>query len=449
MNKATILIRNGIVVNPKNGFTGRMDVFVSDGRIQSVEDRITDAELHDLCAKTGASASEVDIIDAEGCYVMPGFIDLHVHLRDPGQEYKEDIETGARAAAHGGVTTVCAMPNTKPVVDNVETLRYVQEKAKKCAPVNIMQISAITCGQNNERLVDMKAMYDEGAAAFSEDGKSVMDVNLYMEAMKRAADIGAVIMAHCEEKNLVGRGVLNEGPASERFGVPGIPNAVEDIIAARDIFMAGATGARLHLCHCSTEATVELVRMAKKLGYKVTAEVCPHHFTLTDSDITEVDANYKMNPPLRSERDVRALIKGLCDGTMDCISTDHAPHSEEEKKGDFITAPFGITGLETSASLTYTALVDTGLMTICDMAAKMSYNPACVLGMEDERGGIEEGMIADICIFDADAEYEVMASRMLSKSKNSPYIGKTLKGRVAVTICGGKIVYRYHKENEK
>lgn len=441
MSKAAILIRNGIVVCPKSGFTGRMDVFISDGKIQSVEERITDTELSYMCSEAGLNISDIDIIDAGGKYVMPGFIDLHVHLRDPGQEYKEDIETGGRAAAHGGVTTVCAMPNTRPAVDNIETLSYIQDKAERLSPVNILQISAITEGQNNEKLVDMQGMYDAGAVAFSEDGKSVMDINLYMEAMKKAADMGAVIMAHCEDKNLVGKGVLNEGVASEKFGVPGILNAVEDIIAARDIFMAGAAGAKLHLCHCSTEATVELVRMAKKLGYKVTAEVCPHHFTLTDSDITEVDANYKMNPPLRTEKDVQALIRGLCDGTMDCISTDHAPHSEEEKSGDFINSLFGITGLETSASLTYTALVDTGLMTIADMAAKMSYNPACVLGIDDVKGNIEEGMIADICIFDADAEYEVEACDMFSKSKNSPYIGKTLKGRVTTTICGGKIVY--------
>lgn len=441
MDIRPIFIRNGIVVNPKNGFTGRMDVCLLNGIIKSVKERLNDDDMEKILKDNGFSMSDADIIDACGRYVMPGFIDLHVHLRDPGQEYKEDIETGGMAAAHGGVTTICAMPNTNPVVDNIETLRYVQDKAKRLSPVNVLQISAITKNQDNKCLVDMQDMFEKGAAAFSEDGKSVMDINLYMEAMKKAADLGAVVMAHCEEKNLVGKGVLNEGAASEKYGVPGITNAVEDIIAARDIFMAGATGARLHLCHCSTEASVELVRMAKKLSYNVTAEVCPHHFTLTDEDIKDVDANYKMNPPLRTEKDVKALIKGLCDGTMDCISTDHAPHSAEEKEGDFITSPFGITGLETSASLTYTALVDTGLMSISDMASKMSHNPAKVLGIDDKKGSIEEGMAADICIFDSGALYEVKECDMYSRSHNSPYIGKVLKGKVITTICGGKIVY--------
>jgi dihydroorotase len=424
----SILIKNGTLVNPATGYQGVQDVFIEGDRIARIGDSIeTDADK---------------VIDAEGLYVMPGFVDLHVHLRDPGLTHKEDIETGGKAAAHGGVTTVCAMPNTKPVVDSLDTLSYVQEKAAKSSPVNIRQISAITMGQNNQELVDMESMKEAGAIAFSEDGKSVMDIKLYREAMKKAAAMGAVIMAHCEDKDLVGKGVLNEGIASARFNVPGISNAVEDVIAARDIFLAGETGAKLHLCHCSTEASVLLVRMAKKLGYNVTAEVCPHHFTLTDSDITEIDTNYKMNPPLRTKKDVDALIAGLADGTMDCIATDHAPHSREEKAGDFVAAPFGITGLETSASLTYTALVDTGYMTIMDMAAKMSYNPAKVIGIDDERGSLEENMIADVVIFDPDAEYTVSADDMESKSTNTPYIGRRLKGRVTATICSGRLVYQ-------
>lgn len=354
-----LLIKNGRVIDPATKLDRITDVLIEENRILRVGD--TDqTELHASFVREDAQ-QEITVVDASDCLVMPGFIDLHVHFRDPGLTYKEDIETGAKAAARGGVTTVCAMPNTKPVVDSVETLDYIQRKAKEKAPVHVEQLSAVTMGQEGRELVDMKAMADKGAIAFSEDGKSVMDSVLYAEAMKQAAELEAVIMAHCEDKALVRGGVLNEGVASKRFGVPGITNSVEDIITARDIFLAGDYGTKLHLCHCSTAGSVELVRMAKRMGISVTAEVCPHHFTLTDADIDKEDANYKMNPPLRSEADVQALIRGLQDGTMEVISTDHAPHSAEEKAKGFLEAPFGIVGLETSASLTYTALVATGL----------------------------------------------------------------------------------------
>jgi dihydroorotase len=441
-SKDILVIKNGCVVNPATDFSGKQDILIVNDRIYKIADVISEKDVEKAYDGLEDDTASVRTIDAEGSYVMPGFVDLHVHFRDPGLTYKEDIETGSRAAAHGGVTTVCTMPNTKPVVDNVEVLTSIIEKAEQVAVTNVRQVSAITVDMNNNILVDMEAMHDAGAIAFSEDGKSVMDINIYRQAMKKAASMGACIMAHCEDKNLVGNGVLNEGVASERFNVPGITNAVEDVITARDIFLAGETGARLHLCHCSTEASVELVRMAKKLGYDVTAEVCPHHFTLCDSDIVEEDANYKMNPPLRTERDVQALIAGLVDGTMDCISTDHAPHSTEEKSRGFVNSPFGITGLETSASLTYTALVDTGLMSIMDMAAKMSYNPARVIGIDKERGIIEEGAIADIAIFNPNIEYEVKAEDMMSKAVNTPYIGKVLKGRVVCTVCSGNVVYQ-------
>ncbi len=435
-----ILIKNGIVVNPADDSVVKSDMLISGELIYEVAEDIS-LEYAKTVKQENAISGEVKLVDAGGAYVMPGFVDLHVHFRDPGQTYKEDIETGARAAAHGGVTTVCAMPNTNPAVDSIATLQYVENKAEKKALINVRQVSAITKGMNNDELVDMKAMYEAGAVSFSEDGKSVMDINLYRKAMQTASELGAVIMAHCEDKNLVNKGVLNQGVASEKYHVPGISNAVEDVITARDIFLAGETGAKLHLCHCSTEASVELVRMAKKLGYAVTAEVCPHHFTMCDSDIDKVDANYKMNPPLRTERDVQALIKGLIDGTMECISTDHAPHSAEEKAKDFVNAPFGITGLETSAALTYTALVKTGLLSILDMAKKMSYNPARVIGIADKRGYIAKGAVADIVIFDADRAWVVNADDMYSKSKNTPYIGKQLQGKVVTTICSGNIVY--------
>ena len=358
-----IIIKNGHVVDPATGLHEIAD-------IEICEDIIKKIYIHSKGEFCKESDNIADIIDAKDKYVMPGFIDLHVHLRDPGLTYKEDIKTGSLAACCGGVTTICAMPNTKPVVDSVETIKGIYDKAKAEASVNVKQLSAITIGMEGKELVDMKAMHEAGAIAFSEDGKSVMDISLYRESMKIAAELGAVVMAHCEDKNLVGNGVLNEGVASSKYDVAGIPNSVEDVITARDIFLAKETGAKLHLCHCSTKGTVELMRMAKRLGVDVTAEVCPHHFTLTDADITEADSNYKMNPPLRTEEDVKALIEGLIDGTMQVISTDHAPHSDEEKAQYFDKAPFGIVGLETSAALTYTALVDTGLMDIMDMAEK-------------------------------------------------------------------------------
>lgn len=431
-----MVITNGHVVDPHTGLHECADILIEQDRIRRIY-------VHGRGERYSADTERAErVLDASGKYVMPGFIDLHVHLRDPGFTYKEDIVSGSRAAAAGGVTTVFAMPNTKPVVDTVETLRYITEKADKEALVRIRQVSAITKGMDGNTLVDMKAMKSAGAVAFSEDGKSVMDIRVYREAMKQAAELGAVIMAHCEDKNLVGAGVLNEGTASERYGVEGISNSVEDVITARDIFLANETGAKLHLCHCSTRGTVELMRMAKRLGANVTAEVCPHHFTLTDADIREADSNYKMNPPLRTEEDVRALIDGLVDGTMTVISTDHAPHSDEEKRAYFDKAPFGIVGLETSAALTYTALVSTGLMDIMDMAQKMSYNPAKVIGIDNEYGRLTEGAKADIVIFDAGEEWVVQPERFLSKAHNTPYAGKVLKGRVKATIVDGRLCYQ-------
>lgn len=429
-----MLIVNGTVINPQTGFYGKADILVQDKIIKKIY-------VGGKSENENIMPEEQTVVDASGCLVMPGFIDLHVHLRDPGLTYKEDIATGSRAAARGGVTTVCAMPNTKPVVDTTDTLRYVLDKADREAVVHVKQLSAITKDMAGKELVDMKAMHEAGAVAFSEDGKSVMDIRLYREAMKKAAELGAVVMAHCEDKDLVGNGVLNEGVASEKYNVAGICNSVEDVITARDILLAAETGAKLHICHCSTRGTVELMRMAKRLGADVTAEVCPHHFTLTDADITEADSNYKMNPPLRKDEDVKALIEGLVDGTMDCISTDHAPHSDEEKRKYFDEAPFGIVGLETSAALTYTALVDTGLMSITDMARKMSYNPARVLGIDDRYGKLAEGAMADIVVFNPDASWTVDVNEFASKGHNTPYNGRKLKGKVMATICDGEIVY--------
>ena len=433
-----MVIKNGYIVDPSNGVCEMGTVYVQGNRIDRIMTVGGSDETKQLC--------DEEVIDAAGCYVMPGFIDLHVHFRDPGLTYKEDIGTGAKAAAAGGVTTVCAMPNTKPVVDEPEILKYVQDTAKEKAVIRVEQVSAMTKGQEGEESVDVKAMLDAGAIAFSEDGKSVMDICLFRDILREIGKAGGVVMSHCEDKKLVGKGVLNQGIASEKYHVEGISNAVEDVICARDIFLCHEAGAKLHLCHCSTKGSVALVRMAKSLGYDVTAEVCPHHFTLTDADITSESGNFKMNPPLRTEEDVKALIEGLRDGTMEVISTDHAPHSEEEKKRGFQDSPFGIVGLETSAALTYTALVDTGLITISDMAALMSFNPAKVIGLEKERGTLKKGALADIVVFDPKKEWIVDTERFFSKGKNTPYQGKVLKGKVKYTICDGTLVFTDREE---
>jgi len=427
-----MIIKNGILVDPSQGLEELGTLYLQNDRVS----RIVPGEYAPAPEDEGE-----EILDASGKYVMPGLIDLHVHFRDPGQTYKEDIATGAAAAAAGGVTTVCTMPNTNPTVDSVETLRYIQEKAEKEALIRVEQLSAITVGENNETLVDIPAMKAAGAVAFSEDGKSVMDTLLFREGLKQIAAVDGVVMSHCEDKDLVAGGVMNAGPKQEELGYPGITNAVEDVIAARDIFMAAEQGVQLHLCHCSTKGTVELMRMAKRMGYRVTAEVCPHHFTLTDADIPGDEGNYKMNPPLRSEEDVQALIEGLRDGSMDVISTDHAPHGVEEKSKGF-KSPFGIVGLETSAALTFTALVAPGLISISRMVELMSTNPAKVIRMDQERGTLKQGALADVIVFDPNAVWTVDPEKFRSKGRNTPYAGKTLVGKVETTICGGKIVYR-------
>ncbi|MBR0146303.1 MAG: dihydroorotase [Eubacterium sp.] len=427
-----MIIKNGILVDPAEKLEGIGTLYIRENRIERVVPGAYVPEASD--------ASE-EVIDADGCYVMPGLIDLHVHFRDPGQTYKEDIATGAAAAAAGGVTTVCAMPNTSPTVDSVETLKYVQEKAAREAAIRVEQLSSITVGENNETLVDIPAMKQAGAVAFSEDGKSVMDTLLFREGLGKIREVDGVVMSHCEDKDLVAGGVINAGPKQEELGYPGITNAVEDVIAARDIFMAAEQGVQLHLCHCSTKGTVELMRMAKRLGYRVTAEVCPHHFTLTDADIPGDLGNWKMNPPLRSEEDVQALIEGLRDGTMDVISTDHAPHGEEEKQRGF-RSPFGIVGLETSAALTFTALVAPGLISISRMVELMSANPARVIRMDRERGTLRAGALADVAVFDPNIVWTVDPEQFKSKGRNTPYAGKTLVGKVTTTVCDGKVVYK-------
>lgn len=421
----TILIKNGRLINPSENLDKVMDIFVEDGIIKEK------AESIEKQADT--------VIYAAGCYVMPGLIDLHVHFRDPGLTYKEDIETGSKAAAKGGFTTVCCMPNTKPVVDNVETVKYIIEKGEKTGLTNVLPVGAVTKNMAGVEITDVEELKKAGICAISEDGKSVMNSGVYRKAMKNAAKANVPVLAHCEDINLVEGGVINLGDKSSELGVKGISNAVEDVIAMRDIMLAKETGATLHLCHCSTKDSVEMVKRAKEEGIKVTAEVCPHHFSMCSDDITSNDGNFKMNPPLRAREDMEALIKGLQDDIMDVISTDHAPHSAEEKAKDLEHAPFGIVGLETSVALTVTNLVKKGYLTPMQMAAKMSYNPAKVLGIP--KGTLDVGKIADITIIDPDKEYTIDVNTFESKGKNTPFDGYKVSGEVEYTILNGKVVY--------
>ena len=428
----TMLIKNGRVIDPASNTDEIMDLLVSDGVIVKVQKNITE---------------EADsVIDASGCFVMPGLIDLHVHFREPGFEHKETIRTGARAAARGGFTTVCPMPNTNPVIDSVEMVEYIKHKAEEVTDINILPIAAITAGQDGEYLTDFENLKEAGAVAVSEDGKSVMNARVARQAMRLAAEVDIPVFAHCEDKNLAARGVMNAGNHARELGLYGIMNAVEDIIVARDILLAKNTGARLHLCHCSTEDSVRMIEDAKKEGMDITAEVTPHHLTLTEDAITEDDADFKMNPPLRTRKDVDRLREGIKSGIIDCIATDHAPHHKTEKERGFVEAPFGITGLETSVAITITELVKTGLLTPLQMAERMSYTPAKIIGID--KGTLLPGKAADITIIDPDAEYVIDSNTFASKGHNTPFNGKKVSGEVRYTIAAGKVVYSNNNGTE-
>lgn len=453
----SLMIRGGRVLDPATDTDKIADIYMEDGIVKKIG--------------TGLKEKADDSIDASGKYVMPGFIDLHVHLRDPGQTDKETIETGAAAAAKGGYTTIMAMPNTKPVVDNSDVLSYVLNKGKSVTPVHIYQAGSITVGMNGEKLTDLEDMAAHGAIAFSEDGKSVMSTRLCREAMHELAKLDLPFLDHCEEKTLVNGGVINEDENCERLGLPGIHNTVENVIAARDYLLATEAGARLHLCHCSTKEVVGMLRAAKQAGHRLSAEVCPHHFTLTSDDIPDAPksahdneetprlsvvltnkagldmVNYKMNPPLRTKEDRDALIEGLRDGSIDCIATDHAPHTADDKNKGMLDAPFGIVGLETAAALTHSELVLKDVLTPLQMAEKMSYNPAKVLKLD--AGMIAEGKAADLVIFDPKPSYTIDKNTFVSKSKNTPFHGRKVTGRVAATIIGGEVVYQYKEEDKE
>lgn len=393
-------------------------------------------------AKIGKNlkADGAEVIDAAGLTVFPGLIDMHVHLREPGFEYKEDIASGSAAAVAGGFTQVCCMPNTDPVCDNAAVVGYIAARAKEVGLCKVHPIGAITRGEKGETLSEMGKMKDAGAVAVSDDGKPVANARMMRLAMEYASDFGLICLSHCEDKDLVDGGVVNEGYNSTLAGLKGIPRAAEEIMLAREIILAETLHKRAHICHVSTKGGVQLLREAKARGVQVTAETCPHYFTLTDNVVTSFDANTKVNPPIREAEDVAAIKEGLRDGTLDCIVTDHAPHHVDEKNVEYNLAAFGISGIETSFALSYTYLVKGGVLSLSELADRMSAAPARILHLEG--GKIAEGEVADLMLADLNAEYVIDSKKFVSKGKNTPFGGMKVSGKVLCTIVDGDVKYR-------
>lgn len=418
-----LLIKNARVVSPADGINGVLDILIEDGKIAVIgESLIADAD---------------DEIEASGLYAIPGLVDMHVHLRDPGQTAKEDILSGCRAAAAGGVTSLLCMPNTDPTIDNAETVRYVLDKAKD-ADANVYVAASITKGLKSDEATDLNELKAAGAIGLSDDGRPVINTKLLSDAMKQAPKLGMTVVAHCEDLYLAAGGKMNKGKVSEQLGVKGIPAAAEDCGTAREIALAAAEYVPVHICHVSTKTSVALVRDAKRRGVKVTAETAPHYFSLTETELYRRDADYRMNPPLRTQTDVEAIIEGLSDGTLDCIATDHAPHTAEEK-ADFEKAPNGSIGMETSLAAGITYLVKPGILSFSELIKKMSVNPAKILGIN--AGTLSAGAPADIALVDPREEWIVDVNKLHGKSINTPFKGMTLTGKVKMTILGGKIVF--------
>ena len=421
----SLLIRNGRVIDPANGTDDISDVFISKGIIASIGHNIT---------KPADMA-----IDAAGCWVTPGFIDLHAHLREPGYVYKETLNSGGRAAVKGGFTTVCCMPNTNPAIDNVDTVKSIAAASGRYA--KILPIACITPGQRGDCLTDMAKLKEAGVCGFSEDGKSVMNARLMKQAFEKAASLNLPVFDHCEDINLANSGVINEGGASARFSLPGITPLAEDIITARDLLLAERAGARIHLCHVSTARSAEMLKNAKSRGMKATGEVCPHYFSLCDEDIISDNGMYKMNPPLRSRNDMEAMRRALAEDVIDVIATDHAPHSEADKSGGFLKAAFGISGLETALGLCVTYLTDAGVLTPFRLIEKLTINPARILGIN--AGTLSEGAPADIAVIDPEHRWTVNPQNFYSKGKNTPFGNMELKGMVKYTLVNGRVSYGY------
>ncbi len=420
-----LLIKSGRVIDPSQKLDEVQDVLVVDGVVKEIGTG--------LKAPAGA-----ETIDATGKYVVPGLIDMHVHLRDPGLEYKEDIISGTRAAAAGGFTSVCCMPNSKPTIDNKAIVSYIINKAKAEGSANVFPVGSITYGLDGDRMSEMGELKEAGCVAVSDDGKPVKNAELMRRALEYARGMGIMVITHAEELSLVGAGVMNEGFTSTEIGLKGIPRIAEDIATARDVMLAEYTKSPIHIAHVSTEGSVRVIREAKARGVQVTCETAPHYFTLTDDAVRGYNTNAKMNPPLREASDVAAIKAGLQDGTIDAIATDHAPHHIDEKDVEFDVAMNGIIGLETSLPLSL-GLVRDGILNINQMVEKMSCNPSKILSLA--RGTLKPGCVADITVIDPQAEWVVDPAALASKSKNSPFLGWKLTGAAAATILAGKVVH--------
>ena len=417
-----LLIKNARVVSPADKMNKVADILVRDGKIAQVGENLS---------------SLGEVIDAAGLCAIPGLVDMHVHLRDPGQTHKEDILTGCRAAAAGGVTSLLAMPNTAPTTDSPETVEYILEKAKN-ADAKVYVAASVTKGLKSEEPTDLPALKAAGAVGLSDDGRPVENTKFLSDAMKQAPALGMTVVAHCEDLFLADGGKINEGEVSRELGIKGIPASAEDCGTAREIALAAAEDVPIHICHVSTRTSTALIRDAKRRGVKVTAETAPHYFSLTEKELLKRDADYRMNPPLRTQADVDAIIEGLRDGTLDCIATDHAPHTPEEK-ADFAAAPNGSVGMETSLAVGITYLVKTGLLSFEELVEKVSVNPARILKIN--AGTLSEGAPADIALVALDEEWTVDPGRLHGKSKNTPFKGLKLTGRVKKTILNGNVVF--------
>jgi dihydroorotase len=421
-----LFIRNGRVIDPASGLDAIRDVLIEEGRIAAIGEKL--------------QVSGAERFDATGLIVAPGFIDMHVHLREPGFEYAETIESGSRAAAAGGFTTICCMPNTSPINDNATVTRYIIERAERHAVVNVRPIGAITRGSAGEELSAIGSMRDAGIVAISDDGRPVMNARVMRRAMETARSFGIPVIDHCEDLHLSAGGDMHEGLQSVRLGLRGIPAASEDVMVARDILLAQLTGARFHVAHISSRHSVEMVAFAKSRGLAVTSETTPHHFSLTDDDMPSYDSNYKMKPPLRSECDLGAVMNGIVSGAVDAIATDHAPHAGSEKMQEFEKCPFGVIGLETAVGLALERLVHPGKIPLTRMVELFSTGPDRVLNLQ--RGRLAVGAPADITILDLERTWTYDVNKSASKSRNSPFDGHTFRGGPVATVVNGRIVWR-------
>ncbi len=426
-----LCLRGGRVLDPARGIDRVQDLWIENGKI---------AGLGEDAPAALRNRKDVEFVDAKGAVVAPGLVDIHVHLREPGQEEKETIETGTRSAARGGFTTVACMPNTSPPLDDRPRVEYVVRRAAASAACRVLPIAAVTIGQMGEALVEFEDLVNAGVVAFTDDGKPVKNAEIMRRALELTKPLGVPIIQHAEDPDLKGSGVVHEGWVSTRVGLKGIPDIAESVMVARDMLLADVTGGRVHVAHMSAARTVEVLRWAKARGIGMTGETTPHHLVLTDEAVATYDTNTKMNPPLRSARDREALIQGVIDGTIDCLATDHAPHTDIDKDGDFDSAPFGIVGLETALGLYMKALVEPKHLSLGDLILRMTRNPLRVLGREG--GTLMSGADADVTVFDPAQRWTVRAAEFASKSRNMPFEGWELSGKILITLVGGSVTYR-------